>query len=320
MGPGREFDRIREMVRAFGDAAGPIGGDTAPVPAGTGTLVVSTDASVEGVHFRRDWLSDGEIGWRATAAALSDLAASAALPAGITVSIAVPDLDDIPLLTGLATGIGEAAAAAGCRVLGGDLVRGPAVMIDITAFGYVTDTVTRSGAVVGDGIWVTGVLGGSRAALVSWLDGRNPVPAARMAFARPRPRIRAGRWLAASGATAMMDLSDGIGGDARHLAAASGCGLEIDLDRLPVHPSALVEGAHSGVSPKLFAAAGGEDYELLVTLPAGWDSAADCEPATGVGITRIGRVVDGEGVRFLLEGLEVEVGGFDHGRDGPSSR
>lgn len=313
MGPGREFDRLRRMIEALGAAAGPVGGDTAAVPAGEGTLVVSTDASVEEIHFRREWLTAREIGWRAAAAALSDLAAAAATPVGVVAAIAVPDIDDAGLLAELNAGIGEAALAAGCQVLGGDLVRSGTLAVTVTVLGYCRNRIDRAGARPGDGVWVTGVLGGSRAALEGWLAGVEPPPAARLAFARPQPRLRAGRWLASVGATAMMDLSDGLGGDAGHIAAASGVGIAIDLDLLPIHPSVHEAARRRGVSPGLLAAEGGEDYELLVTMPPDWDAGPECEPATGVPLTRIGTVVAGSGARFRLRGDEVAVSGFDHG-------
>lgn len=313
MGPGREFDRIRQIVAALGSSGGALGDDTAAIPAADGVLVVSTDASVEAVHFRRDWLTLPEIGWRAAASALSDLAAAGAVPAGFTVAMVVPpDLDDAGVVA-VITGVGEAAQFAGCQVLGGDLSTGPSLALTVTVFGHARPApMSRRGAQPGDGLYVTGALGGARAALLDWLDGGAPSAAARMAFARPHPRLLAGQWLAAQGATAMMDLSDGLGGDARHLAAASGVQLQLQLERLPIHPSVHRVAARHGEPFATFAAVGGEDYELLVTMPPAFGAARECEPAAGVVLTRIGDVVAGAGVQATLRGDVVTLTGFQH--------
>lgn len=312
LGSGGEFDRIRAIAAALGDDLGPIGDDTAPIPARQGTLVVSTDASVEGVHFRRAWLAPEEIGWRAAMSALSDLAAAAAVPAGLTVALSVPAGSDDALVVELMRGVGLAARTAGCRVLGGDLTGGDAIALAITVFGHAVRPMTRRGARPGDGVWVTGLQGGARAALLAWLDGRTPPHAARVAFAKPRARIEAGQWLAAQGATAMLDLSDGLGGDLQHLAAASGVGLEVDLARLPIHPSVHAEALRRGESAPVLAATGGEDYELLVTLPPGFSGERECEPACGSLLTRIGTVVAGSGVTMRLGGEPVAIESFRH--------
>jgi thiamine-monophosphate kinase len=313
LGAGGEFDRIRRIATMLGTHAGPLGDDTAVIPSGDGVLVVSTDASVEGMHFRREWLTLPEIGWRAAASALSDLAAAAATPAGITVAVVVPaDLDEAGLVA-VMSGVGQAAQSTGCRVLGGDLSSGPSLALTVTVFGHARPApMSRRGAQPGDGVYVTGVLGGARSALLDWLDGETPSAAARMAFARPQPRIPAGQWLAAQGATAMMDVSDGLGGDATHLAAASGVRLLLTLDRLPIHPSVHRAAARRGEPFASFAAVGGEDYELLVTLPPAFAAARDCEPAAGVVLTRIGEVVAGSGVEATLHGAVVAPAGFQH--------
>ncbi len=309
---GAEFDRIREIAAALGVAAGPLGDDTAAVPSGQGTLVVSTDVAVVGVHFRREWLQSAEIGWRAAASALSDLAATAATPAGITVAVVAPPTLPHAELVAVMRGVGEAAIASGCQVLGGDLSAGQELAITVTVFGHAAPPIGRGGARVGDGLYVTGALGGARAALVDWLDGLVPSSAARLAFAHPRPRIRAGRWLASQWATAMLDVSDGLAGDARHLAAASNIALEIALESLPIHPSVHRVAERKGEPFACFAAVGGEDYELLVTLPPEFDGARDCEPASGVPLTRIGTVVEGTGVRMTLQGTPIALAGYRH--------
>ena len=316
LGPGPEFDLIRAIARSLGPAAGSLDDDCALVPDGATTLAFSTDISVENVHFRRDWLAPAEIGWRAAAGSLSDLAAEGAEAIGLLAAVTGPRSLAGHDLVELMRGVGEAVAAAGGRVLGGDLSAAPYWSIAVTVVGRAARPVTRAGARPGDGLWVTGELGGARAALEAWLRGDQPAPAARAAFAHPVPRLAGGAWLAAHGATAMLDVSDGLAGDARHLAAASGVLLTIELDRLPVAPAAVAEADRLKLAAPLFAGQGGEDYELLVTLPGGFGSeeARAFRAATGVALTRIGAVEPGSGVRLLLAGDEVSLAGYDHFR------
>ena len=316
LGDGPEFDRIRAIAEALGDAAGELGDDCAILPDAEGKVVLSTDVSVEGVHFRRAWLGPEEIGWRAAAAALSDLAAQGALPVGLLAAVALPRETPIEQSTALMRGVGLAAAESGAVVLGGDLSAAAEWMITVTVAGRAVRPVSRRGAAPGDGLWVTGALGGARAALEAWKAGREPAPGARAAFAHPLPRIGAGRWLGAHGARAMLDLSDGLAADVGHLAAASGCRAEIDLDSVPTSGDAVVAAIAAGIEPPLYAAAGGEDYELLVALPAGFGDAEQrqFEAATGLAITRVGGMARGEGTRFTLRGERMSVAGFDHFR------
>lgn len=312
MGPGDEFDRIRAIAAAVGDALGPIGNDTAPIPTGVGELVVSTDASVENVHFRRPWLTAEEIGWRAAASALSDLAAAGAEPAGLVVALVVPPGATEHQIVDVMKGVAGVVQQAGGVILGGDLTAGPCWMVTVTVFGHAEHPVARVGAVVGDRIWVTGLLGGARAAVESWRHGIEPSAPARLAFARPHPRIAAGRWLASRGATAMIDISDGLGGDAGHLAAASGVGLAIVLDALPIHPAANPVAPLLEQSPSVFAGLGGEDYELLVTMPADWADVVNFEAETATRITAIGQVVAAPGVHLSLCAEPIDIPGFIH--------
>ena len=312
LGSGGEFDRVRAIAAALGPILGPIGDDTVAIPAGDGALVVSVDASVEDVHFRRGWLSHVEMGWRATASALSDLAAAAATPVGVVAAVVVPRQAGQDALVDLMRGVGAAANSVGARVLGGDLTSGGQWAVVVTVFGRAARPLSRAGAMPGDGVWVTGAIGGARAALQAWTTGMEPDPEARDAFAHPVPRIAAAQWLASRGATAMMDLSDGLGGDAGHLSAASGVQLQLELDRLPLHPSVRSAALHIGEPPELFAATAGEDYKLLVTLPARFNAAEEFARDHGVALTRIGTVAAGAGVRATLGGRVRSVHGFRH--------
>lgn len=304
LGPGAEFDAVRALLAQWGDRARGIGDDGAvlDVPAGS-KLVVSTDTTVEAVHFRREWLTPEEIGWRATMAALSDLAAMAATPLGVLLALTVPGAWRAQL-GALAQGIGEATARCEVPIVGGDVTDGDRLALAITVLGHAVLPLSRGGARVGDTIYVTGRLGGPGAALAAWLGGASPAPAHRARFAHPEARVAASRWCAANGATAAIDLSDGLAGDLAHIAAASGVACAIDLDRLP-----LID----GVTPRA-ALVSGEEYEVLVTAPA-LDGTAFAAAHEGLPLTPIGRVIAGAAgsVRLLDRGQPVEPApAFDH--------
>lgn len=278
LGPGAEFDAVRALLARWGDRAIGIGDDGAvlDVPAGS-RLVVSTDASVEDVHFRAAWLAPHEIGWRATTAALSDLAAMGAAPLGVLLALTVPARWR-DRLEGVAEGVGAAAAAVGAPIVGGDVTDGDRLALAVTVLGHAPAPLTRDGARPGDTLYVTGALGGPGAALAAWESGAEPAPAARARFAHPEARVAAGRWLAAHGARAAIDISDGLAGDAAHLAAASGVACVLDLGALPCAPDVAPEAA----------LASGEEYELLVAAPA-LDVRAFREACGGLALTPVGR-------------------------------
>jgi thiamine-monophosphate kinase len=188
--------------------------------------------------------------------------------------------------------------------------------VTVTAVGRAARPVSRAGARPGESVWVTGALGGARAALEAWRRGETPGEDARRAFARPEPRIAAGRWLASHGARAMLDLSDGLAADAGHLAAASGVRIRLSLETVPVAPAAIAEARRLDIPVQVFAAEGGEDYELLVALPSDFGDAEvrEFERACGLALTRVGAVQRGSGVRAELLGRALELHGYDHFR------
>ena len=291
-----EFERLREIVTRLGPRGHELGDDCALIPLGGTTLALSIDCSLEGVHFRTDWLTFEEIGWRSAAAALSDLAAEGAAPVGVLVSLGMPG-GSTEHGAEIMSGVGDAAQSVGAKVLGGDLARSEQYLVDVCVVGTAERPVRRAGAQVGDGVWVTGRLGGAALALAGYRSGTRPGGALGRRYSHPEPRIAAGRWLAAHGATAMIDISDGLAADAGHLAAASQVGLEIALEKLP---------CWDGVAP-LKAAASGEEFELLVTLPASFEGRPDLD------LTRIGECVRGGGVRLLEGNTPVALpAGFDH--------
>lgn len=298
LGPGAEFDRIRAVWARIGARLREAGDDAALVTIDGAALAISTDLAVEDHHFRRAWLAPPEIGWRATAAALSDLAAVAAEPVGVLASVGVPARGAEALLPELMAGVADAAQAAGAVVWGGDLVQSDRVVLDIVVVGRAARPLRRAGARPGDALWVTGRLGGPWAAVRAWMGGGEPAPAARERFARPVPRIAEAAWLRDAGATALIDVSDGLAGDAGHVAAASGVACVLDADRLPLHDAA---------TDWRDAAAGGEEYELLVAMPGEFDRPGEFASRFTVPLTRVGVCEAGAGVRVVRGGREVNV-------------
>jgi thiamine-monophosphate kinase len=303
MGPGAEFDAIRALIARWGDRAREIGDDAAVLSIPRGEHVIaSVDTAIEQRHFRAEWLTPREIGFRAVIAALSDLAAMASRPIGILVALALPPRW-LPALTELADGIGDAAAASGTRIVGGNTSAADALSITTTALGTAYTPLRRGGLHDGDAIYVTGQLGGPGAAVAAWRRGEAPAPTHRERFARPSARLHEARWLAERGATAAIDVSDGLIADLQHLAAASGVGLDVDLARVPLVP---------GVS-HLEAASSGEEYELAVGAPADLD-VAEFARRFDIPLTRIGTAGRAhDGVVLTRGGVRVaNPGGHDH--------
>ncbi len=313
LGFGKEFDHIRQIAVALGQRAVGLGDDCAMVPDGDGRLIVSTDVAVEGVHFERAWLTEHEIGFRAASAALSDIAGSGGAAQALLVVLVVPA--DVPErhVIALMEGVGAAAEGGQARVIGGDLSRGPVWMVAVTVLGRTPREVKRGGARPGDRLWVTGGLGGARAALVQLQSGHTPQQEHRVRFAAPTPRLAEGQWLGSRGATAMIDVSDGLLGDCRHLAAASQVGLAIDESTVPLDPGIEKIASAVGLTSARFAAEGGEDYELLVTLPSTFSSqdADRFQQDTGTALTWIGEVTRNAG-QVLVDGIDLPTMGFDH--------
>ncbi len=263
LGPGPEFDRIREMIAAAGHSAQHIGDDAAVLDIGSPEkLVVSTDISVENVHFRRDWMTFEEIGYRAVAVALSDIAAMGAMPRGVIVAYGVPTADS-SALNDLGRGAGTAALVSGTFIVGGDISSSATVTVTATVLGVAKRPLLRSGARPGDLIYVTGILGGPSMALKALKEGKAPLAAARDRFVRPVPRIREAQWLSQQGATACIDISDGLVGELWHLASASGVELRTGLHNVSHFAGVTIQEA----------LVSGEEYELCVTMPKEVDEA-----------------------------------------------
>jgi thiamine-monophosphate kinase len=305
MGEFELLDRIRARLPQPGPRVLLGSGDDAAITVPGGATATSVDALVDGVHFRREWSSLAQIGAKALAVALSDLAAMGAEPGEAYVALGIPaDLDENGCLE-LLDGIAQVAKETGTTLAGGDVTRAPVLTLAMTVVGHAEngdDLVTRSGAQPGDALVVTGELGGAAAGLLS-LEANEERPELIARQLEPKPRLAEGRTLAKTGATAMIDLSDGLGGDANHLAQASGVGLRIDATALPLA---------DGVTDLTLAISGGEDYELLAALPEERLAGAVAGVEDHGGLTRIGTVVAGEGVEIRLPGGgALAATGFD---------
>lgn len=327
MGGMGEFEllaRIRERLPAPGGRLRLGSGDDAAITVPGGATATSVDALVEGVHFRRDRASLAQIGRKALATALSDLAAMGAEPGEAYVALGVPgDLDEegcVELLDGMAA----LATSTGTTLAGGDLTRSAELVLTVTVVGHAAspeDLVTRAGARPGDVLVLSGEIGGAgaglqlleRPELASGLPDSD-AEELRLRQLEPEPRLAAGRALARAGATAMIDLSDGLGGDARHLAERSSAGLRIEAASLPLAPGLAKVAELAGEDPLVLAISAGEDYELLASLPPSRleDARRRVRESAGIALAAIGEVVAGAGVEIRRPGGELlAAAGFD---------
>jgi thiamine-monophosphate kinase len=323
-----EDDLVR-MIRGLASRPGATGvrrsiGDDAALlePTPGATLVATTDLLLEDVHFRRRWAEPADIGWKAMAVNVSDVAAVGGTPRWALVALACPELTAPDEIAAFYEGALALCDAHGVVVVGGDTSSSPGGwMVNVTVLGETVSPVLRSSARPGDVIAVTGTLGRSAAGLaVLEREAAPPGVASDLlaemtdAHLRPRPRVAEARWLAtAGGVTAMMDLSDGLATDLPRLAAESGVGATVYIDRLPVSLATRAVAAALIHDPIAWATGGGEDYELLVTC----DRAAFERLRAGLSgamLTAVGEITGGRGVRWIDgDGREVTVAtGFEH--------
>lgn len=296
-----EFDliaRIRARAGGRDDVILGIGDDAAILRVAAGRdLVVAMDTLNAGVHFPED-TAPADIGWKALAVNLSDLAAMAAEPAWCTLSLSLPT-SDTDWIDGFLDGFRALGARHDVALVGGDTTRGPlSVCVAVHGLLAPRGALRRDAARVGDDLWVTGTLGDAAAALRQWQSGDAPDPALRARLDRPTPRLAEGRALAGI-AHACIDISDGLFADLGHVCAASRVGVRIDIDALPA--SDALRAAFAGDALRNLQAAGGDDYELCFSAPktarlAVEEALSSCEAAA----TRIGWVVAaGEGIVAL---------------------
>jgi thiamine-monophosphate kinase len=288
-----------------------MGDDAAILAVPDGRAAVSIDLLVEGRHFRRDWATAIDIGRRAAAASLSDIAAMGATATGLVVGLAMPE--DLPVhwAVELHAGLQEEAARVGAAIVGGDVTSADQVMIAVTAIGDLGELppVQRSGAEPGDVLAVSGRLGFAAAGLAVLSRGFRAPRELVDAYRSPEPPYASGPAAARAGATAMIDISDGLVADARHIAHASKVDLDIDVDRLSV-PEVLQEIASAyNVDPLEWMLTGGDDHALLATFPK------DAKLPRAFSV--IGSVRDSSDPGVRVNGAAVQVaGGFEHFRRG----
>lgn len=302
-----------------------IGDDAAVVQPERGALeILTTDAIVEGVHFDRRFSTPRDIGWKALAVNLSDIAAMGGTPRLALLSLGVPDAMPAAALHELLDGFFALAADARVTLAGGNITRSPGpLFVDVTVSGFARarHVLTRGGGRAGDTLYVTGSVGGAAAGL-AWLkdgnDGRDPQALADCVrqYRAPEPRVRIGALLGRNrAATACMDLSDGLADAVRQVAAASGLGAIVDGDALPIPAAARDWFRRSGIEPAAAAAAGGDDYELLFAVPrrAHGRLATVIRQSRGVPITRIGELTADPGLVLLIGGRRERLPeGFVH--------
>lgn len=330
-----EFDLIRRLRDVLPEAARtsaavvlPIGDDAAAAAVSSGELiVVTTDTLNDGIHFRLDWTGWEDLGHKALAVNLSDLAAMGATPILATVSLALTGDEAIADLEVMYRGMGRCAATFKCVIAGGDITHTPGPLsISVTAIGETTNgrLLRRDTAVAGDQIWVTGAIGAAAAGLaleqLPESDQRRTAATAPVlieALHRPTPRIGAGQALARVGVRCAMDLSDGLAGDLRKILDASGVDAEIELGAVPV-PAAVRALFREAALP--LALHGGDDYELLFTAPVGL-SAHVSKSLQGLGLTAtaIGRITERRGPESTIVAVgengsrsPVDPRGYDH--------
>lgn len=315
---GDELARIAALRAIYGDpgegiALG-IGDDAAVTREGA---VWSVDAAIEGVHFRRAWIGRGarweDVGYRAAVAALSDLAAMGARPRAMLSAIALPASEDDEVLLAIARGTAEAARAHGAPVIGGNLARAGEISITTTVIGALPEgasPLTRAGGRAGDAIWVSGACGAAALGIAALEAGRGGEESAAWAvrrFLAPSPRFEvAARALGI--ARAAIDVSDGLAHDLAQLCEASGVGAELDLAALPIDDAMRALAASLGVDAVELALGGGDDYELVLALPAD----ASIEGATRVGTLTASRALRARDPSGALRALDPR--GFDHFR------
>ncbi|MCL6533943.1 MAG: thiamine-phosphate kinase [Armatimonadetes bacterium] len=296
----RESDLIARIARIAGappdsltlKVATGIGDDCAVLRIDGRTLLLTVDMLVEGVHFRLDWTDAHALGWKALAVNLSDIAAMGGKPEVALFSFAAPPHLAETWLPSLVSGLTECARQYGCALVGGDSNRAERVVLDITVLGTVEGApLLRSGAQPGDWLMVTGALGGSRAGLYALLEA-NTQGVDLTPHLKPVPRLREGQFARVGGASAMMDLSDGLAADLPKLLQASRVGATVFMSSIPIHPVAHDWAISHGEDPALFAILGGEDYELLFTAPPNIaeNLASHISAETGTPVTRIGEI------------------------------
>lgn len=300
---------LRERFPASVGTIG-IGDDAAVFPAPEGQLVMTTDTLVEGVDFSLDYFSGADLGWKALAVNVSDMAAMGAEPSRAVATLCMPPETTVGFVSGLIDGIAEGAATWGVEVVGGDLSSAEMISLGVCLLGHCVAPVLRSGATPGDAVLVSGALGGSFGGL--FLLQADPAATGPLVerHRRPQPRLELSRALATLPLTSMIDVSDGLIVDLGHLMTASAAGCRVERELIPFDVDLVPAGL---VDPQGAALFGGEDFELLFTVPEGSvRQATDAGERIGVAITQIGTVTDDGCLLDDIAFEDLEDEGWDH--------
>ena len=270
------IDAIQKHLPAPPEGETWSGDDAAVVPSPEGKLVITTDLLVEHVDFDLSYCSPTSIGVKAMAVNASDVAAMGGIPSHAVATLALPSSTSVEVVEGIAEGLASAGAFVGITLVGGDISEASEISVGVTLVGSVDHPITRSGAEPGDLICVTGRLGGAAAGLrilreeiVGEEVDRPAITRLAMRQLAPTPRIKEGRYVASLGGTAMIDVSDGLLADLTHLLDASRCGCDVDVDGVPIDEDLIALARRvPNLDPLELALTGGEDYELLFTVPS----------------------------------------------------
>ena len=325
-----EFALLARLQRRLKQADAPsvvrgIGDDCAVLrPADGHDLLVTTDTQEEGVHFRRDWSTPEDIGWRCLAVNVSDIAAMGGVPLGAVVALSLPETLAVAFVEAMYDGMSTVAEAYACPIIGGNISKSTErLSVTITVLGSAPrdGAAYRASARAGDAIWVTGDLGAAKAGLEALIHPQAvaglPTDAVLARYRRPRPRLREAQFLRQHGAHSLIDLSDGLSSDLAHICEASSVGAQLHADRIPISDQTRRVAHALGLDPLTVVLHGGEDFELCLTAPP--SAAASLEQdfckRFDCPITRIGIIQAGAGVTLRYpDGREVplDAGGYDH--------
>ena len=325
-----EFALLARLQRRLKQADAPpvvrgIGDDCAVLrPADGHDLLVTTDTQEEGVHFRRDWSTPEDIGWRCLAVNVSDVAAMGGAPLGAVVALSLPETLPVAFVEAMYDGMNALAEAYDCPIIGGNISKSAEPLsVTITVLGSAPrdGSLYRASARAGDGIWITGDLGAAKAGLEALIHPQAvaglPTEAVLSRYRRPFPRLKEALYLRQHGARSLIDLSDGLSSDLAHVCEASGVGARLHADRIPISDETGKVANALGLDALTMALHGGEDFELCLTAPSavaealeqGFRKRFDCP------LTRIGTIQTGAGVTLChSDGGEVPLiaGGYDH--------
>ena len=302
-----------------------IGDDCAVLrPADGHDLLVTTDTQEEGVHFRRDWSTPEDIGWRCLAVNVSDIAAMGGEPLGAVVALSLPETLPVAFVEAMYDGMSALSQFCDCPIIGGNISKSTErLSVTITVLGSTPQNTAayRASARAGDAIWVTGDLGGAKAGLEALIHPQAvaglPTHAVLTRYRRPLPRLREAQFLRQHGARSLIDLSDGLSSDLAHVCEASGVGALLHAERIPIGDETRRVARALGLDPLTMALHGGEDFELCVTAPPdaatpleqGFRHQFDC-PLTRIGTIRVGASVTLRNPDGNEESLAA--GGYDH--------